>query len=295
MLQEKANAYDKALKEASIAYKDGDKHLKATLGKIFPELIKSEDERIRKDMITWLKGFIGEESGVGYTEDEIKERIAWLKNRGKVCKITWHGISEEPREQEELLCEWDSDTDIFHDIVFYHADTKTFWNCEVKIENVVKWAYLNEILEPQGTQKPTDVELRFKVGDWVVNKYGYVWHVDSFDKKYCQVSNVKGNDCYFKISDQDEFHLWTIDDAKDGDMLVCDDSNTIAIFKNIYDKESFTSRGFVGHCTGTFELGQTLHDIAGAHPATKEQRVLLFQKMKEAGYEWSDEEKLKKI
>lgn len=44
----------------------------------FPELKENEDERIRKDMIIWLN-FIGEASGVGYTEDEIKERIAWLE------------------------------------------------------------------------------------------------------------------------------------------------------------------------------------------------------------------------
>ena len=47
----------------------------------FPELAESEDERIRKDMIIWLKGFIGEASGVGYTENEIKERIAWLEKQ----------------------------------------------------------------------------------------------------------------------------------------------------------------------------------------------------------------------
>lgn len=48
----------------------------------FPELKENEDERIRKDMIIWLKGFIGEASGVGYTENEIKERIAWLEKQG---------------------------------------------------------------------------------------------------------------------------------------------------------------------------------------------------------------------
>ena len=36
--KEKAKAYDDALKKASISYKDKDKHLKATLERIFPEL-----------------------------------------------------------------------------------------------------------------------------------------------------------------------------------------------------------------------------------------------------------------
>jgi hypothetical protein len=100
-----------------------------------------------------------------------------------------------------------------------------------------------------------------------------------------------------RIIDVDnEYHLWTIQDAKDGDVLSWDDSKCIALFKNIYDEESFNSYGLVGHCTGTFELRQSYHDIEGAHPATKEQRDLLFQKMKEAGYEWDAELKqLKKI
>ena len=70
----------------------------------------------------------------------------------------------------------------------------------------------------------------------------------------------------------------------------------ITLFKNIYDEDSFNSYGFVGHCTDTFESRQSYHDIEGAHPASKEQRDLLFQKMKEAGYEWDAEKKeLKKI
>lgn len=36
--KEKAKAYDEALKKASTFYKDEDKHLKATLERIFPEL-----------------------------------------------------------------------------------------------------------------------------------------------------------------------------------------------------------------------------------------------------------------
>ena len=36
--KEKAKAYDEALKKASAAHKDEDRHLKATLERIFPEL-----------------------------------------------------------------------------------------------------------------------------------------------------------------------------------------------------------------------------------------------------------------
>ena len=45
-IKEKGQAYDKAIKEAYIAYKDEDRHLKSTLERIFPELKESENGNI---------------------------------------------------------------------------------------------------------------------------------------------------------------------------------------------------------------------------------------------------------
>jgi hypothetical protein len=66
--------------------------------------------------------------------------------------------------------------------------------------------------------KIVNVEPKFKDGDWVVNRFGDVWHIDSFDSKNYQVSNGDKY-CYFPIKKQDEMHLWTIQDVKDGDCL----------------------------------------------------------------------------
>lgn len=141
-----------------------------------------------------------------------------------------------------------------------------------------------------GEQKPIDkVEPNFKVGDWVVTSYGKVNQVVSVDKYGDGYTLNDG--MYFSGSWCDMYHLWTIQDAKDCDVLAWDDSKCIALFKNIYDEDSFNSYVFVGGCTGTFESRQSYHDIEGAHPATKEQRDLLFQKMHEAGYEWDAEKK----
>lgn len=52
---EKIKAYDEALKKASAAYKDKDRHLKATLERIFPELKEDDNERIRKNCIHFLE------------------------------------------------------------------------------------------------------------------------------------------------------------------------------------------------------------------------------------------------
>ena len=54
---EKSKAYDEALKKASAAHKDEDRHLKATLERIFPELKEDDDEKIKKDLIQWVDEF----------------------------------------------------------------------------------------------------------------------------------------------------------------------------------------------------------------------------------------------
>ena len=163
-------------------------------------------------------------------------------------------------------------------------------------EDVIAW------LEKQGEQKPADkVEPKFKVGDLVVNKSGWVWHIDSFDKKNYQVSKGKVYH-YFPISKQNEMHLWTIQDAKDGDVLT--NNGNIIIFEKIETTNRpdykiiksycFTLRNIhTGRC---FYVGGVYNLNDSFTPATKEQRDLLFQKMKEACYEWDAEKKeLKEI
>ena len=165
-------------------------------------------------------------------------------------------------------------------------------------EDAIEW------LEKQGEQKPVDkVEPKFHEGDWVVNKLGDLWYIDSFDKKNYQVSDGKGNYNYFPISKQDEMRLWSIEDAKEGDVLAND--YHILILKELsYDWSSNgTPNSVKAYCgikpNGSFEIGKDNWCFCGTlniHPATKEQRDLLFQKMKETGYEWdANKKELKKI
>ena len=85
---------------------------------------------------------------------------------------------------------------------------------------------------------------------------------------------------------------WTIQDAKNGDVLAFDDE-TIVIFKDLYNKTSFHSYCHIEE--GIFTISK--EDMPdwwqgrGFYPATEEQRTLLFQKIKEAGYHWNAETK----
>lgn len=80
---EKAKAYDEALKKASAAHKDGDRHLKATLERIFPELKEDDDEKIKKDLIQWVDEF-PDTIWRGHYKNDI---IAWLEEQGDKDKL----------------------------------------------------------------------------------------------------------------------------------------------------------------------------------------------------------------
>ena len=86
---------------------------------------------------------------------------------------------------------------------------------------------------------------------------------------------------------------WTIQDAKDGDVIFYD-SGWTCIFKCIHGIW-YSSYCFIT-CDGEFVPGFEEHDVDAtingkAHLATQEQRNLLFQKMKEASYKWNPQTK----
>ena len=152
-------------------------------------------------------------------------------------------------------------------------DNGYHWNTETKT--------LEKLVEPQ-----------FNVGDWIIrnNKYtGIPVKVIEFNGYYsCELNgeivNLTRNDVH------NNFHLWTIQDAKDGDVLV-DKDNNIGIFQKfegIY-WYSYIYLGCDGKLRG-FSIGGS-HKQTDVHPATKEQRDFLFQKIKEAGYKWNSETK----
>ena len=151
---------------------------------IFPELKKSDDERIRKELIDYLKERKSCES-YGQCIIRYDRWITWLENLSEQSSnILWHDVSEEPDVQREIFCEWKSGDTIWHDVAFYHADTKTFWDIERRIEDVVKWSYVNEMLGKQVEQKSitstsdpcgaSDSEL---IGESITIPDGYSAHI----------------------------------------------------------------------------------------------------------------------
>lgn len=149
------------------------------------------------------------------------------------------------------------------------------------------------------TEEEIQHEHKFEVGDWII----------CCDYEPLQIIGIKTNVYEMSNGDIRPFHMidnnyyisaWTINDAKDGDVLATLDY--ILIFK-----QHLEDNGGVSYChydftanTPHFNWNEDRNWYFGkeaiVHPATKEQCDTLYAKMKEAGYEWDAEHKqLKKI
>lgn len=178
---------------------------------------------------------------------------------------------------------------------------KTFYG--IPTDDILAW------LEKQSTPKDIDMPglktSDLKPGTWIVhNTLGtckiVCLNVTIFGSGYEVVSCNDGIKHFIGFDEESDScslsncHLWTINDAKDGDVLVDSYSkdSIIILYKGI-DKE----RNILAHCgwngynfsIKTNGLGYGGLDNTNYLPATKEQRDLLFEKMKNTGYEWDAE------
>jgi len=149
-------------------------------------------------------------------------------------------------------------------------------------------------LEKQGIQPTDKVESKFKVRDWITNGH-YTRLIVGVNSRHYQFKN--GDAKYIDDIDKN-YHLWSIADAKDGDVLVASDGS-IFLFAGVDDCAckyyvALTTDNYVkiNYVKINKEVDSGYWETSKAvHPATKEQRDLLFSKIKEVGYAWDDEKK----
>lgn len=226
-IEQKARAYDEALARArKLQENSNGMILKKWLWNIFPELKESEDEKIKKALISILKSDFEEDTKI-FGISGVGEIIAWLEKQGKLP--------------------------------------------------IPKLRDINEVVEP-----------KFHEGDWVI-----------YNNDICQI--VKREEgCNILVTqfgvekepvnerNLSTAKLWDISDARDGDVLV-------SRSPFIYGKQC--PYGGLNWCNNKFiKASNFIFTDSPVHPATKEQRDLLFQKMKEAEYIFDFKNKeLKKI
>ena len=276
----------------------------ALLEYIFPELKESEDEQIRKTLIDYFQAYKEQkECGIttfyGISTDNI---LTWLEKQGeqqgKSALEAWRDMRLEVYQQA---------SGNRHEPNYSDDRTKMFSLEDIDeiIEKISEQTHAE--LGQSEVTKTSDQELepKFHEGEWIIS--------NTADKDYhiCKITGIKDGNytiesiCGYKGYNQFDvfdtvYKLWTITDAKDGDVLsyVIDEEDLwIMIYRSLYEpyeghvhyhallfNDNFTDKGTCCIC------------IDNLKPATKEQRDLLFQKMKEAGWEWDgDKKELKKV
>ena len=271
--EEKSKAYNKAIIKAKALYGQPlvDNTLLETL---FPELKESEDEKMKNWILDELR--LSYQCAAGDRErcEELLKAIAWLEKQGEL-------VDEYEDRLDRCACE------------SFNKGYKA-------------------AIEHQKQKSVDKIEPKFHEGDWITNGQLTCKVLGITGKSY-ELHLYNDDNCHFETDVQSidkHYYLWGIKDAKDGDILTSINfhSNCTFIFKGLdnwkFDEPNGDRVVATGYCCLSASADKMEFGIQGPDcvevntikPATKIQRDLLFQKMKEAGYEWDEDKKeLRKI
>jgi hypothetical protein len=292
-----------AIKVIKDNWPEGRVMLKEALETLVPELNESEDEKIRKEILNVIHQLDDNTTICGRNYD-FQKWIAWLEKQ------------VEPTDKGEISDGYHTFNELYYYRMLYNA---AFFNLLPK-EWVHKSKRHHTGEECFGggwfivmAQLPTgQISNHYELKDWDLfhvqeKEIADEWdghspqeaadrlHKYLLEKQGEQNPTVKTDPKFNSVA-----KLWTIQDAKDGDVLtthISPEGDWIGMYKQSTD-DTFNTYCFL-NAIGEFVVNPNRcknHGTHGLHPATKEQRDLLFSKMKEAGYEWDYEKKeLKKI
>ena len=178
------------------------------------------------------------------------------------------------------------------DDIRYNINNEPLNNSEYKkkAEKAIAW------LEKQGKNSTDKAKPRFKVGDWIIYiKSKSIYQVEKKENYEYTLRYILGGSLCLPFSNEELIREWTIQDAKDGDVLV-HNSFMFDDFIFIYNNTSILQ----AYCYYSSERNRFIIEDRGHHcpwnmqevtPATKEQRDTLMKAMNDAGYEWDAEKK----
>ena len=245
-------------------------------------------------------------------EDKAKAYDEALK-RAKLSRLQLLNIGEEATEIEYIFPELKESEDewiekIRKDIILYLNNRKIFSFAESRAaERWIAWLEKQDD-KPQGKtihEEKADNDNKVKPKFEIIQDKWYICtHTTcSEDSRIWFKKNtpylgkeILKYDLGFESNDyQYYFRLWTIQDAKEGDVL---DANGAPFIYKKHDKDYVYFYCGINLADEFIKANgiDPWNNNNNVYPATKEQRELLFSKMKEDGYEWNDEKKkLKKI
>ena len=228
------------------------------------------------------------------------EMIKSMTNIGGVAKVDdiQHIFPELKESEDERMIQYfkdlapfDNADELYEKYGFSHKDAIAW--LEKQGEQEEPQVYETEdgkIITYSETDGYKFVEPNFHEGQWIACKgLNTALIINIVDNKY-EVEFLDGNKRFPHIDYVDRlFHLWTIQDAKDGDVLV--NGSNIFIFNFI------NNRRLMGYCHVNMDDGNFYNDIgrnecfctidAPVTPATKEQHDAMMKAMNDAGYKWN--------
>ena len=304
-IEEKAEAYDEAIEGIQEILNSGEDSIKMSrlrlrLQGIFPELKNNEDEdeRIRKGIISGMKALQEKGEYIYFGNIPMDDVFAWLERQKDYIKLPYSAYTSN-RDVIEFADKyshtiWEELMNKFKKNENYHIGcndvSDIVLNAIINTHNWLDWC------EKHKEQKPTDkVEPKFKVGDFLVNDYCMGKVIELTNDAYL-LDTGQG----IPFSCEHNVHLWTIRDAKDGDVLAAEDKDKIFIYNGKLDL-----RGRVCAYCGIYKTHDGLRFTECAignyftykepYPATKEQRDTLMKAMADAGYTFDFEKKELKL
>ncbi len=295
-IEQKAKRYDEAI-EVARKIKDGE-FIKVPDGTvipvaIFPELNENKDEMIKTAILNHLKIMWGncQDNVCGV---HVEDAIDWLEKQSE----------KKPYERKDFISiPFGTDSELIEEIIrIPKGYVAAIEGNKIHIKKKDKSA--TEAIKSNYTVDNNEmVEPNFKAGDWVVRTDGENFCNGSKFAQITKIDNWKywlDSNSWVKAMD---IRLWSIKDAQDGDVLMCpkyagDIIPNIFIFKDIdinNDVSCYCAFLKIFFATGGY-IASADSINTDFYPATKEQCDLLFQKMKESGYEWNaDKKELKNL
>lgn len=206
--------------------------------------------------------------------------------RTKMAEIIFPELKESEDEKTKRILHSISSKISFHlRDIFTEEEFQCFdaWS-DAWLEEQGKSA--QEAVKEQPIDNTNKVKPKFKVGDCVVRKNGCCFYND---RKAALITKIDEEQYWFDNGtwlEAEDIRHWTIEDAKEGDILASKTTSCVLIFKGIYGSTDFYS-----HYNTEEPEDYDGWNRNNFLPATVEQREFLFSKMKEEGYKWDAKNK----
>lgn len=255
---------------------------------IFPELTENDDEKIRKALWNMVNDTNGDVLWVDYDIHK-EEALKWLAKQKPEQHLPDETVAYDKgfEEAQQYISErgfdvpW-NDGDVFVDA---RHITQT-------VANVLAW----------GDEHPKQKDIvgirpRFDIGNWIVYDYDKLHAlalIVAIDHNMYKVELYNGIKCISHTDNIDYIdkncHLWTLKDAKDGDILETVNTKLPFIYKGCLDTNhpdspvAYCGVTTLGHLYVSLPEANKFWTSDGVQPATKAQQDRLINMMADKGY-----------